>query len=226
MEEQAGAPTTLSPERVPPTESKAPSRIFWVILSVILVCGLVCITVAAALSLTQTSPKPLVQVVRLNFQNQPGSQMNQSAIINKFKDTVTYCVTSPSNQTSTVLFDRKNGYVCYKPMGQHSCYLRMMDAWDRETVQMSFNMSERRVDQVPLPNGRTQYYREFLEVVPGKPVRPEEAGEAVRALCEQAPIYWVKRKEGPPKQRLIYLCIDICFPSNICVSICFYYLPE
>lgn len=31
---------------------------------------------------------------------------------------------------------------------------------------------------------------------------------------------------GPGKQRLIYLCIDICFPSNICVSICFYYLPE
>lgn len=31
---------------------------------------------------------------------------------------------------------------------------------------------------------------------------------------------------GPGRQRLIYLCIDICFPSNICVSICFYYLPE
>nr|XP_060641786.1 BRICHOS domain-containing protein 5 [Anolis sagrei ordinatus] len=222
MEEQAGAPTTPSPERVSPTESKAPSRIFWFILSVILVCGLVCITVAAALSLTQTSLK----VVRLNFQNQPGSQMNQSAIINKSKDTVTYCVTSPSNQTSMVLFDRKNSYVCYKPMGQRSCYLRMMDAWDRETVQMSFNLSEHRVDQVPFPSGRTQYYREFLEIVPGRPVRLGEAGEAVRALCEQAPIYWVKRKEGPPKQRLIYLCIDICFPSNICVSICFYYLPE
>lgn len=31
---------------------------------------------------------------------------------------------------------------------------------------------------------------------------------------------------GPRRQRLIYLCIDICFPSNICVSVCFYYLPD
>lgn len=31
---------------------------------------------------------------------------------------------------------------------------------------------------------------------------------------------------GPGKQRLVYFCIDICFPSNICVSVCFYYLPE
>lgn len=31
---------------------------------------------------------------------------------------------------------------------------------------------------------------------------------------------------GPPRQRLIYLCIDICFPSHICVSVCFYYLPD
>ena len=31
---------------------------------------------------------------------------------------------------------------------------------------------------------------------------------------------------GPGRQRLIYFCIDICFPSNICVSVCFYYLPE
>ncbi|KAB0401487.1 hypothetical protein E2I00_009272, partial [Balaenoptera physalus] len=28
------------------------------------------------------------------------------------------------------------------------------------------------------------------------------------------------------RQRLIYLCIDICFPSNICMSVCFYYLPD
>nr|XP_058894599.1 BRICHOS domain-containing protein 5 [Kogia breviceps] len=31
---------------------------------------------------------------------------------------------------------------------------------------------------------------------------------------------------GPQRQRLIYLCIDICFPSNICMSVCFYYLPD
>lgn len=31
---------------------------------------------------------------------------------------------------------------------------------------------------------------------------------------------------GPRRQRLIHLCVDICFPSNICVSVCFYYLPD
>uniref|UniRef100_A0A8D2LMJ3 Uncharacterized protein n=1 Tax=Varanus komodoensis TaxID=61221 RepID=A0A8D2LMJ3_VARKO len=95
-------------------------------------------------------------------------------------------------------------------------------------------------DQLLLPNDKTQYYREFLGVVPGRGVQPEEAGEATQALCGQLPIYWRTASPplgtrlpsrpvslaGPPKQRLIYLCIDICFPSNICVSICFYYLPE
>uniref|UniRef100_A0A670Y156 Uncharacterized protein n=1 Tax=Pseudonaja textilis TaxID=8673 RepID=A0A670Y156_PSETE len=110
-----------------------------------------------------------------------------------------------------------------------------------------------------LPSHGSQFYREFLGVVPGSLVPPAEAGEAVRALCKQVPIRWVKKKDGklmgaavpsppvgsllllinitglkgilPPRedemlQRLIYLCIDICFPNNICVSICFYYLPE
>ncbi|CAI5792428.1 Hypothetical predicted protein [Podarcis lilfordi] len=226
MEEQTVAHITPCPERALPAESKSPSRTFWVVLSVILICGIICIAVAATLSFAKTSPKPLLQVVRLNFQNRPGSRMNQSAFMDKSKNTVTYCITSPSNQTTSVLFDNKNGYVCYKPSEQNNCYLRMMDDRDRDTVQMSFNLSEHRVDQLPLPNDRTQYYREFLGIVPGRQVRPEEAGEAVRSLCGQAPIYWVKKKDGPPKQRLIYLCIDICFPNNICVSICFYYLPE
>ncbi|XP_062999490.1 BRICHOS domain-containing protein 5 [Elgaria multicarinata webbii] len=227
MEEQAVAHATPSPVTAPPAKSQSsPSRIFWVTLSVILICGIICIAVTTALSFTQSSPKPLLQVVRLNFQNRPGSPMNQSAFINKSKNTVTYYVTSPSNQTTSVLFDRKNGFICYKPSGQNHCYLRMMDAQDYDTMQMSFNLSEHRVDQLPLPNDKTQYYREFLGIVPGRPVRPEEAGGAIRSLCEQVPIYWVKKKDGPPKQRLIYLCIDICFPSNICVSICFYYLPE
>ncbi|XP_061456132.1 BRICHOS domain-containing protein 5 [Rhineura floridana] len=226
MDEQMAAHATPSPERALAAESKSPSRIFWGVLSVILTCGIICITVVATLGFTQASPKPLLQVVRLNFHNHPGSRMNQLAFVNKSKNTVTYYVTSPSNQTTSVLFDNKNGYVCYKPLEQNSCYLRMMDARDRDTVQMSFNLSEHRVDQLPLPNNKTQYYREFLGIVPGRQVQPEEAGEAVGSMCEQVPIYWVKKKDGPLKQRLIYLCIDICFPSNICVSICFYYLPE
>ncbi|XP_044308467.1 BRICHOS domain-containing protein 5 [Varanus komodoensis] len=226
MEEQAVAHTTPSLERAPPPESRSPPRICWAILSVVLICVVLCIMVAAAFSFSPSSSKPLLQVVRLNLQNRPGSPMNQSAVVSKSRNTVTYCVTSPSNQTTSVLFDCKNGYVCYKPAGQSSCYLRTMEAQDREAVQMSFNLSEPGADQLLLPNDKTQYYREFLGVVPGRGVQPEEAGEATQALCGQLPIYWVKRRDGPPKQRLIYLCIDICFPSNICVSICFYYLPE
>lgn len=191
-----------------------------------LTCGVICTAVAGALSFTQRSPKPLLQVVRLNFQNRPASQGNQSAFVDKAKSTVTYYVISPSNQTTAVLFDIKNGYICYKPAEQNNCYLRLMDAKDRDTIQVSFNLSEHKADPLPLPNDRTMYYREFLGIVSGRPVQPEDVGEAVRSLCEQVPIYWVKKKDGPAKQRLIYLCIDICFPSNICVSICFYYLPE
>ncbi|XP_060116990.1 BRICHOS domain-containing protein 5 [Heteronotia binoei] len=226
MEEPVAAhPTPLSEKQAQP-EGKSPPRIFWLILSVILACVITCIAVAGVLRFTQSSSKPLFQVVRLNFQNRPGSQMNQSAFVDKSRNTVTYYVTSSSNRTTAVLFDGKNGYVCYKPAEQKNCYLRMMDGQDWETVQVSFDLSQHRVDQLPLPNDRTRYYREFLGIVPGRPVRPEEAGEVIRSLCEEMPIYWVKKKDGPAKQRLIYLCIDICFPSNICVSICFYYLPE
>ncbi|KAJ6653903.1 hypothetical protein lerEdw1_007661 [Lerista edwardsae] len=226
MEPQVVSCTIPSSETSPPAESKSPPRRFWVVLAVILVCGSICSAVAGVLSFTQRSPKPLLQVVRLNFQTRPASQVNQSAFVDKAKRTITYYVTSPSNQTTAVLFDSKNGYICYKPAEQNSCYLRMMDARDWETVQMSFNLSEHRVDPLLLPNDRTMYYREFLGIVSGRAVQPEDAGEAVRSLCEQVPIYWVKKKDGPAKQRLIYLCIDICFPSNICVSICFYYLPD
>ncbi|XP_077172964.1 BRICHOS domain-containing protein 5 [Paroedura picta] len=227
MEDQAAAhPTPASEKRAPP-EARSLPRFFWVVLSVILTGALVCMAVVGALSFSQRSPKPLPQVVRLNFQNRPGSPMNQSAFVDKSSSTVSYYVTSSSsNRTTAVLFDGKNGYVCYKPGEQNTCYLRTMDGQDRETLQVFFDLSQHRVDQLPLPNDRTRYYREFLGIVPGRPLRPEEAGEAVHSLCEETPIYWVKKKDGPAKQRLIYLCIDICFPSNICVSICFYYLPE
>lgn len=54
------------------------------------------------------SSQPLLQVVRLNFQSRPASQVNQSAFVDKAKMTVTYYVTSPSNQTTAVLFDSKS----------------------------------------------------------------------------------------------------------------------
>ncbi|XP_026559867.1 BRICHOS domain-containing protein 5 [Pseudonaja textilis] len=227
MEEQAVAHnTTLNAEKPPPVESHNPSRIFGATLSILLTCGIICIMVAATVSFTQVSPKPLSQVMRLNFQNHPGSSINQSVVVSKAKKTITYYLTSSGNQTTAILFDCKNSYVCYKLAGHSNCYLKKMNAWDQDAAQASFNLSKHKEDPPLLPSHGSQFYREFLGVVPGSLVPPAEAGEAVRALCKQVPIRWVKKKDDPPKQRLIYLCIDICFPNNICVSICFYYLPE
>uniref|UniRef100_G1SHG4 BRICHOS domain containing 5 n=1 Tax=Oryctolagus cuniculus TaxID=9986 RepID=G1SHG4_RABIT len=63
---------------------------------------------------------------------------------------------------------------------------------------------------------------------PGDPAAAaEHVGPGVlQRLCAETPIYWARRAEGPQRQRLIYLCMDICFPSHICVSVCFYYLPD
>ncbi|XP_013800196.2 BRICHOS domain-containing protein 5 [Apteryx mantelli] len=170
--------------------------------------------------------QPVSQVVRLTLQGRQDPPRNQSAFVDKSRSTVTYYVTSQSNRTAVVLYDGKNGYVCYKPAEQRACYLRRMDSRDLQDVQTSLNASEQAVDQPLLQNNQTKYYREFLGVLAGKQADPSSLGEAVQNLCEQTSIFWVRRGEGLGRQRLIYLCIDICFPSNICVSICFYYLPE
>ncbi|KAJ7417151.1 BRICHOS domain containing 5 [Willisornis vidua] len=164
------------------------------------------------------------QLVRLTLQGQQGPLRNQTALVDKSRSTVTYYVTSQSNLSAVVLYDSRNqGYVCYKPLEQSTCYLRRMEPWD---LQTALNTSEQRAEQLPSHNNQTKYYREFLGIVAGQEVNPSRLGEAVQSLCEHSSIFWVRRGQGPGKQRLIYLCIDICFPSNICVSICFYYLPE
>ncbi|KAG8145425.1 hypothetical protein E2320_011962 [Naja naja] len=185
----------LAKEKPPPTESHSPSRIFGAILSIMLTCGIICIMVAATVSFTQVSPK----VMQLNFQNRPGSLMNQSVVVSKAKKTITYYITSSGNQTTAILFDCKN------LSGHSSCYLKRMNAWDQDAAQASFNLSKHKEDPPLLPSHGSQYYREFLGVVPGSLVPPAEAGEAVRGLCKQMPIRWVKKKDDPPKQRLIYL---------------------
>ncbi|KFW89443.1 BRICHOS domain-containing protein 5, partial [Phalacrocorax carbo] len=144
------------------------------------------------------------------------------------RSTVTYYVTSQSNRSAVVLYDSRNVSLlgCYKPVERRACYLRRMDAWDLQALKTPLNASEQRADQMPRQDNQTKYYREFLGILAGEEVDPKSLGEAVQTLCEQTSIFWVRRGEGPGKQRLIYLCIDICFPSNVCVSICFYYLPE
>ncbi|NWS46404.1 BRID5 protein, partial [Probosciger aterrimus] len=166
------------------------------------------------------------QLVRLTLQGQQELLRNQTALVDKPRSTVTYYITSQSNHTAVVLYDSRNGYVCYKPMEQRVCYLKRMDSWDLQALQTPLNTSEQRADQLLRLNNQTEYYQEFLGVLAGGKVDPRGLGEAVQTLCEQTPIFGVRRTEGPGKQRLIYLCIDICFPSNVCVSICFYYLPE
>ncbi|XP_058013062.1 BRICHOS domain-containing protein 5 isoform X3 [Ahaetulla prasina] len=137
----------LAKEKPPPAESHSPSRIFGAILSVMLTCGIICITVAATVSFTQVSPKPLSQVMRLNFQNRPGSSMNQSVVVSKAKKTITYYITSSSNQTTIILFDCKNSYVCYKLSGHSNCYLKRMNARDQDAAQASFNLSKHKILQ-------------------------------------------------------------------------------
>ncbi|NXN19396.1 BRID5 protein, partial [Indicator maculatus] len=166
------------------------------------------------------------QLIQLTVQGHQDPLRNQTALVDKARSIVTYYITSQSNHSTVVLYDSRNGYVCYKPMEQHSCYLRRMDSWDLQTLQTSLNMSEQKAHQLLPQNNQTRYYQEFLGILAREEVDPKQLGEAVQTLCEQTSIFWVRKGEGPGKQRLIYLCIDICFPSNICVSICFYYLPE
>ncbi|XP_061848110.1 BRICHOS domain-containing protein 5 [Colius striatus] len=203
----------------------APSRTFWIILSLALFLAVVGISIGGFLSFSSNSAQAGSQLLRLTPQGQQDPLRNQTALVDESRSTVTYYITSQSNHTAVVLYDSRNGYVCYKPMEQRVCYLRRMDTWDLQTLQTSPSTPEQRADQL-LQNNQTKYYREFLGILAGEQVDPRSLGEAVQSLCEQTSIFWVRRGKGPGKQRLIYLCIDICFPSNICVSICFYYLPE
>ncbi|KAM8961521.1 BRICHOS domain-containing protein 5 [Pelodytes ibericus] len=216
---------TPSTERRPQERSKAPSRIFWGFLALAFLFSIVGICVVGVLGWRDNKTKPLLQVVRLTYKNPQGSPVNQSAVTDKHRNTVTYRVTS-RNQTSVVLFDSKHGLVCYKAAGERSCFLRRMEIRDLENVQSILNVSEPKDGVLLLQNNRTRYYREFLGVMGGRKVSHEHLGEPVQNMCDQLPIYWVKKGESPARQRLIYLCIDICFPNNICVSVCFYYLPD
>ncbi|KAM6114081.1 BRICHOS domain-containing protein 5 [Pterocles gutturalis] len=204
----------------------APSRTFWIVLAVALFLAAVGISIGGVLSFSSSSAQGGSQLGRLTLQSQQDPPRNQTALVDVSRSTVTYYVTSQSNHSAVVLYDGRNGYVCYKPREQRACYLRRMDTRDRQTLRTTLNASERGADQLLQQNNQTTYYREFLGIVAGERVDPESLGEAVQTLCEQTSIFWVRRGEGPGKQRLIYLCIDICFPSNICVSICFYYLPD
>ncbi|XP_029802587.1 BRICHOS domain-containing protein 5 isoform X1 [Suricata suricatta] len=201
------------------------------------------------LGLAHSPPEPLLQMLRLTLPSPRAPWSNQTAQVDAARNVATIRVTpAQSNRSWAVLFDGQSvsgqgwdqhpwmfrwpclthlppqGCVCYRPSEHRACFLRLMEPQDRETLELLVNSS--RAGGSHGPSQDTRYARELLAVLGDREVDPAQVGESVRQLCTKTPIYWARRAEGPRRQRLIYLCIDICFPSNICVSVCFYYLPD
>nr|XP_047920913.1 BRICHOS domain-containing protein 5 isoform X3 [Anser cygnoides] len=173
----------------------SPSRTFWIILSVALFFAVVGISTGGILGFSPSSAQAGSQAVRLPLQGEQDSPRNQTALVDASRSTVTYYVTSRSNRSAVVLYDSQNGYVCYRPAEQRACYLRRMEPGDRESTRAMLSTSELRDEPLLQRNNQTKYYREFLGVLAGEPVDPSGLGEAVQALCEQTPIFWVRRAE-------------------------------
>uniref|UniRef100_A0A673AKQ3 BRICHOS domain containing 5 n=1 Tax=Sphaeramia orbicularis TaxID=375764 RepID=A0A673AKQ3_9TELE len=148
--------------------------------------------------------------------------INQSAVVDEQNNLVTFSVTSTANQTSTVLFDIRHGLICYKPVDTESCFLRKMEQFDYDNVRSLLDESTHKVTVSDISAGQT----EFLGVLAATQVNISTLEQPLQDLCQDRSVHWTRKAEGPGKERLVYFCIDICFPSNICVSVCFYYLPE
>ncbi|KAM9425154.1 BRICHOS domain-containing protein 5 [Pholidichthys leucotaenia] len=206
------------------TRSYFPHMAFWIGLSATLLLVLLTLGLTGHLGLPEPHFQPL-QIVRISVPDQSGILINQSAVVDKQNDMVTFSVTSPANQTSMVVFDVKHGLICYKPVDQGSCFLRRMEQSDYDNVN-SILRDATHQSQFQLSVNGTQRQTEFLGVLAATPVNVSSLEKPLQALCQDRSIHWTRRAEGPGKQRLVYFCIDICFPSNICVSVCFYYLPE
>ncbi|XP_041819312.1 BRICHOS domain-containing protein 5 [Chelmon rostratus] len=206
------------------SQSHFPHKAFWVSLSASLLLVIVALGLTGHLGLWQPHSQS-AQIVRITVPDQAGVLINQSAVVDPQNDLVTFSVTSPANQTSTVLFDIKHGLICYKPVDQESCFLRKMEESDYDNVRSLLHQSEHK-SQFQLSGNGTQRRTEFLGVLAAGQVDVSTLEEPIQGLCQDSSVHWTKRAEGPGKQRLVYFCIDICFPSNICVSVCFYYLPE
>ncbi|XP_076616957.1 BRICHOS domain-containing protein 5 [Chaetodon auriga] len=207
------------------SQSHFPHKAFWVSLSASLLLVIVALGLTGHLGLSRPHSQS-AQIVRITVPDQTGVLINQSAVVDPQKELVTFSVTSPANQTSTVLFDIKHGLICYKPVDQDSCFLRKMDKSDYDNVRSLLHKSKHKQSQFQLSGNGTQRQTEFLGVLADSQVDVSTLEEPIQALCQDSSVHWTRRAEGPGKQRLVYFCIDICFPSNICVSVCFYYLPE
>ncbi|XP_029134863.2 BRICHOS domain-containing protein 5 isoform X1 [Labrus bergylta] len=205
-------------------KSYFPQKAFWFSLSASLLLIITVLSVMMHLRVPQPRPQSS-QIVRITVPDQTGVLINQSAVVDQKNHLVTFSVTSAANQTSTVLFDMKRGLICYKPAEHQSCFLRQMEKSDYDNVNSLLHQPTDK-SQLELSGNDTQRQMEFLGVLATSQVDVSTLEEPLQALCQDRSIHWTRRAEGPGKQRLVYFCIDICFPSNICVSVCFYYLPE
>ncbi|KAL4624545.1 BRICHOS domain-containing protein 5 [Arapaima gigas] len=203
-----------------------PYRAFWGALATVLLVAVVALGLAGHIGLTQARPQSELQLIRITAPDRAGNLINQSVTVDQHNDVVTYTVTSHTNHTSTVMFDIKHGVICYKPEGQNTCFLHKMEKSDYDNMHSLLNESQEKVSHFQLVGNETQRHTELLGVLGGHHVDVSTLHEPLQSLCLQSSIYWVRKADGPAKQRLIYFCIDICFPSNVCVSVCFYYLPE
>ncbi|XP_067912934.1 BRICHOS domain-containing protein 5 [Heterodontus francisci] len=196
-------------------------RILWGALLLLAVAAVIGVSAVGILSLRGNNQ----QVVEITFHNVKGALVNQSAVVNKEKDLVTYHIMD-RNHTAMVLFDSKNGLVCYQPGGSNICLVRKMLAVDLENIHTVITFHKQKFNQLLLLRNETQFSREYLGILSKNKVDPLTLGEHIESLCSQTPVYWLQKSDRPGRQRLIYFCIDICFPNNVCVSVCFYYLPD
>ncbi|XP_073916435.1 BRICHOS domain-containing protein 5 isoform X3 [Castor canadensis] len=223
--EQKGSHTEDSRPRPAEVKTK-PCRGGWRAAGLLLLALATAGAVAGGLlGFVHRSPKPLLQTLRLTLPSPRVPRSNQTTLVDAARNVATITVTPPqSNHSWTVLFDGQSGCICYRPAEHPACFLRLMEAQDWETLQLLMNTSGAQGSRVPSQD--THHAQELLAVLGDHAVDPAQVGASVHHLCAKTPIYWTRRAEGPQRQRLIYLCIDICFPSNICVSVCFYYLPD
>nr|XP_012599047.1 BRICHOS domain-containing protein 5 isoform X1 [Microcebus murinus] len=225
MEQESGC--TESPGPGPAGVKTKPCHGGWRATGLLLLLALATAGAVAGglLGFAQGPPKPLLQMLRLTLESPQVPRSNQTILVDIARNSATITVTPPqSNRSWVVLFDGQSGCICYRAEEHQACFLRLMEDRDRETLQLLVNTSKAQGSRSPSQD--THYTQELLAVRGSHEVDPAQVGALVQHLCAKTPIYWARRAEGPQRQRLIYLCIDICFPSNICVSVCFYYLPD
>lgn len=209
---------------VAPPQFHFPHKVFWPSLSTALLLFILILGLTGHFGTSQPHTQSL-QVVRFTAPDQTGAVTDQSAVVDQQNDLVIFSIATQANQTSSVLFDVREGLICYKPVNQESCFLQKMEKSDYDNVRSFLHESTRKAHFHLIAN-ETLRQTEFLGVLGTSRVDMSTMVEPLQHLCQDRTVHWTKKTEGPGKQRLVYFCIDICFPSNICVSVCFYYLPE